>query len=102
VHKVRACLLGLRESFGEIVFDPVLPATLDGLVARATLCGRPVELRYRVKKGCFAPNAVSVNGTSLTGGRREANPYRAGGLCFREDVLKALLSPKDNVILVDL
>jgi len=26
LHKVRACLLGLRESFGDVVFDPVLPA----------------------------------------------------------------------------
>jgi len=102
IHKVRACLLGLRESFGEIVFDPVLPTRLDGLVALATLCGLPVEVRYRVKKGCFAPSAVSVNGTSPEGGRREANPYRAGGLCFPREVLTALLSPKDNVIVVDL
>ena len=102
VHKVRACLLGLRESFGEIVFDPVLPSRLDGLVACATLCGRPVRVRYRVRRGCYAPNAVSVNGTSLTSGRREANPYRTGGLCFRQDELAALLSSKDNVILVDL
>jgi CRISPR-associated protein Csx3 len=102
IHKVRACLLGLRESFDEIVFDPVLPARLDGLVAHATLCGLPVELRYRVRKGCFAPGAVRLNGQDLIGGRREENPYRAGGLCFRQVALRALLSPKDNVIQVEL
>jgi cellobiose phosphorylase len=101
-HKVRACLLGLRESFGDIVFDPVLPGVLNGLVAHATLCGRAVEVRYQVQKGPYAPSAVSLNGTKLTGGRREKNPYRKGGLRFREDALKALLSSGDNVFLVEL
>ena len=102
IHKVRACLLGLRESFGEIVFDPVLPSELNGLAARATLCGHPVEVRYHVRKGNFGPRVVSINGTKLTGGRREENPYRMGGLCFREDEVEALLSSEDNAILVEL
>ena len=102
IHKVRACLLGLRESFGEVVFDPVLPSALNGLIAHATLCGHPVEVHYRVRRGNFAPRAVSINGAKLAGGRREENPYRSGGLCFREDAVKALLSSKDNVILVEL
>ena len=102
IHKVRACLLGLRESFGEVVFDPVLPSALNGLIAHATLCGHPVEVHYRVRRGNFAPRAVSINGAKLAGGRREENPYRSGGLCFREDAVKALLSSTDNVILVEL
>ncbi len=40
LHKVVACLLGWRESFGEIVLDPVLPAALDGLTARFTRAGK--------------------------------------------------------------
>jgi CRISPR-associated protein Csx3 len=102
VHAIRACLLGLRESFGDVVFDPVLPRSLDGLAARATLCGLPVELRYRVTGRSFAPSAVSVNGVELAGGRREGNPYRAGGLRFTQDALRSLLSPSDNVIVVEL
>lgn len=102
LHAVRACLLGIRESFGDVVFDPVLPRGLEGFAARVTLCNRPVEVRYRVSSRCFAPSAVSVNGTELTGGQREANPYRAGGLRFQEDALKALLSAGDNVIVVEL
>jgi cellobiose phosphorylase len=102
IHAVRACLLGLRESFGDVVFDPVLPRSLDGIAARVTLCGRPVEVRYRVKGRSFAPGSVTVNGVELTGGRREASPYRVGGLRFREDAVKALLSSGDNVIVVEL
>jgi len=102
IHTIRAHLLGLRESFGDVVFDPVLPRSLDGLSARVTLCGRPVTVRYSVKRGSVAPGAVSVNGVALTGGRREANPYRTGGLRFPEEALKALLGPGDNEIVVEL
>ncbi len=102
LHAVRACLLGIRESFGDVVFDPVLPRGLEGFSARVTLCDRPVEVRYRVNGRCFAPSAVTVNGTELTGGQREPNPYRAGGLRFQEDALRALLSAGDNVIAVEL
>jgi CRISPR-associated protein Csx3 len=102
IHKVRACLLGLRESFGDVVFDPVLPRGLDGLSACAVVCGQMVELRFHVRKGSFGPSAVIVNGVELKGGRREANPYRTGGLCFDERVLKALLGPRDNSILIEL
>lgn len=102
IHAIRACLLGLRESFGDVVFDPVLPLGLDGFSARVTLCGRAVEIRCRVKGGAFAPNSVSVNGVKLTGGRRESNPYRTGGLRFPEEALKALFLPGDNVIVVEL
>ena len=100
LHAVRASLLGLRESFGEIIFDPVLPKSLDGLSAVVTLCGRRIELRYRVHSASFAPRAVTVNGTELSGGHREANPYREGGLCFKEDSLAALLTPGDNTIVI--
>jgi len=102
IHAVRACLLGLRESFGDVVFDPVLPPSLDGLTASVALCGRPVEVRYSVKSRSFAPSAVRVNGVELSGGRREANPYRDGGLRYPENAVKALLSEGDNVISVDL
>jgi CRISPR-associated protein Csx3 len=102
IHAVRACLLGLRESFGDVVFDPVLPRCLDGIAARVNLCGRPVEIRYSVKGRSFAPSAVGVNGVELAGGRREPNPYRTGGLRFREEAVKALLSSGDNVIVVEL
>lgn len=102
VHAVRASLLGLRESFGEMVFDPVLPKALDGLVARATICGRPVRLLYQVRKGTFAPIAVRVNGTPLAGGRREANPYRPGGLAFAQEAIRKLLLADDNTVVVEL
>ncbi len=102
VHKVRTCLLGLRESFGDVVFDPVLPRGLDGLVVRATLCGRTVKITYRVRNGTHSPHLVRVNGVEITTGRREANPYRKGGLRIRESDLRAHLSAGENSITVEL
>lgn len=100
LHAVRASLLGLRESFGEIIFDPVIPRSLNGLFARVILCGRMVGLRFRVETASFAPKAVLLNGTELRGARRERNPYRAGGLCFPQATLEGLLLAGDNEFVV--
>ena len=102
VHAVRASLLGLRESFGDLVFDPVLPKALDGLVAHATLCGRPAQVHYNVRRGSFAPRSVSINGATLANGRREPNPYREGGLAFSQESIGRLLSADENKVVVEL
>ena len=101
VHNVRSCLLGLRESFGDIVFDPVLAPELDGLVAEARLCGQPVELHFRTGGRPFAPRGLTINGAPVPGGRREANPYREGGLAFETRLLRPLLSGGGTVIAIE-
>jgi cellobiose phosphorylase len=79
LHMVRSCLLGVRESFGDVVFDPVLPRSLDGLVADVTLCGRPVTVSFRIVRNSHSPEFITVNGQRMNG-RPESNPYRTGGL----------------------
>ena len=98
LHKIRACLLGVRERFDEIVFDPVLPFRLDGLVAETTLAGRPVALHYRVRTREFAPESVVVNGVACETLRREFNPYRSGGVRLDRAELEARLKVAGNVI----
>ncbi len=102
LHKVRACLLGVRESFGDVVFDPVLPRSLDGLVAETTVCGRPVELRFRVHAAGAAPSRLVVNGLVLAADRRETNPYRPGGVLVPRPALLSALRDAGNVIEMDL
>ena len=102
LHKVRTCLLGLRESFGDVIFDPVLPRSLDGLTAETHLLGRPVLVVYSVKTATFAPTAVRVNGSLLTAAQRAPNPYRTGGLRVAGSVLAALLRPDGNRIEIEL
>ncbi len=102
LHKVRACLLGVRERFDGIVLDPVLPRSLDGLSARTTLWGRRIELRYRVREGNFAPRSLRVNGRSLPADGRETNPYRSGGSRLSRSELEPLLTAPSNVLEIDL
>jgi CRISPR-associated protein Csx3 len=102
LRAVRACLLGVRESFGDVVFDPVLPSSLDGLVARLSLWGQAVELRYRVGPGSDGPSRLVVNGTPLSVDARDGNPYRPGGCRVPRRVLSALLDRSRNTVEIDL
>lgn len=70
-------LLGLRSSHDAVQFDPVMPQSLDGLVAQATLRGVALEVRYRVgPRGCGVQQLV-LNGQPLAF-TRLANRYRLG------------------------
>jgi len=100
LHAVRAVLLGVRESFGDVVFDPVLPRSLDGLVARLRLHGRPVEIRYRVTGAAHGPSRIRVNGAPVPLEMREENPYRPGG--WRVPAAKLALGDAANAIEIDL
>ncbi|HXU90548.1 MAG TPA: hypothetical protein VFQ62_16970 [Methylomirabilota bacterium] len=100
LHAIRAALLGVRESFGDVVFDPVLPSGLDGLVARTRLHGRPVEVRYRVRGAGHAPSRITVNGAPIPLETREDNPYRRGG--WRVPVAKLALADAANAIEIEL
>jgi 1,2-beta-oligoglucan phosphorylase len=102
LHKIRACLLGVRESFGDVVFDPVLPRHLNGLIAATTLMGRSVELVYWIKTGTSAPQAITVNGSRLTSVTRDKNPYRQGGLRVAGGELAGLLTSEVNRIEIEL
>ena len=102
LHKVRACLLGVRESFDEIVFDPVLPRRLDGLVAETTLCGCVVELHYHVKNSSHSPTSLAVNGAALPHLGLDANPYRSGGLRISRSALAAALTAPMNRLDIEL
>lgn len=101
LHNVRGCLLGVRESFGELVIDPVLPRRLDGLVARVTLCGQPAEIHYQVRAGAHSPKAITLNGERLAG-TPEANPYRAGGLRLAVAAVRPLLRAAHNRLEIEL
>jgi CRISPR-associated protein Csx3 len=102
LHKVRSCLLGLRESFGDMIFDPVLPRRLDGLIAEAMVCGRRVAVHYRVRESCYSPRLITVNGLRCNSGRRESNPYRPGGWIVDQTELQALFKDTGNLIEIEL
>ncbi len=98
LRTVRSQLLGVRESFSDLVLDPVLPRSLDGLTADLTMLAHRVQLVCRVKNGCFAPTTVIVNGHSLDTSRRDSNRYRRGGVRIPVDEISPLLRADTNCI----
>lgn len=85
-------LLGLQFEAGVLVFDPVLPAALDGLRVVATLDAHEVELLYRVRGEGHGVSALRVNGASLPFARME-NPHRRGAVRLDEAVFsKAIVA----------
>ena len=94
-------LLGLRIEFGNVVIDPVMPRAFDGFSAALDLLGHPVTFRYSVKRDCFGPKAIAINGIPITF-TREENKYRQGGAVIPTDRFFAGMSRQDNRIEIQL
>jgi len=101
LHRVISGMLGIRDSLGDLVLDPVLPRALDGLVAEVTREERQIEFRYTVGERGFGPKRVCVNGQTLPSDRRDANPYREGGVRIAADRFAALLHGGANVVEIE-
>lgn len=99
LNKIRTCMLGIREYYDEVVFDPVLPHSLDGLEVEIELLGRSLNLSYVVKEGVYAPKALWINGEKIDIINRCKNPYRKGGISLSKTYLESLLSPEENSLI---
>jgi cellobiose phosphorylase len=90
-------LLGLRIESGNIIIDPVIPKSLDGLSASMDFLGLSVTFIYSVKENSFSPIKIIVNGNAA-GFTPEKNKYRAGGAIIPVSRLVKLLTSKENII----
>jgi CRISPR-associated protein Csx3 len=102
LHTVRSCLLGIREHYDDIVFDPVLPRALDGLEAELVICSRKATVRFRISRNEYAPYSLVLNGKVLQTDVREHNPYRTGGLKLPKELISILLGDGNNHIEIEL
>jgi cellobiose phosphorylase len=91
-------LFGLRETADAWIFDPVLPMELDGIVLTWELCGKSVEVEYRVKRASSGAETIECVGSNLET-TRESNPYRKGGLIVDKSVLEAALVSDSRLII---
>ena len=94
-------LLGLRTEFGNIIVDPVIPHSLDGLSASVDFLGYPVTFIYAVKESSFSPKMISVNGKPVRFAC-EDNKYRRGGAVIPADQFLAMLNMQDNTVVIQL
>jgi len=97
VSMVVSRLLGLRLEFGNVVIDPVIPDSMDGMSASFDLLGRHLTLKYKVSESNFSPKTIAVNGNKITFALQE-NKYRKGGAVFPVDQFLALLDKQENAV----
>jgi cellobiose phosphorylase len=93
-------LLGLSPEADALSLDPVIPAALDGLQARATLFERPVDVVYRIRGAGCGVTAVTLNGKSLSFERR-TNPHRPGAAVVARAAFTERLALDKNVLNLD-
>ncbi len=80
--------LGIREEKGDLVIDPVLPKTLDGLRFRFRYADVPVTFQYHWSGK--AAGTILVNGQEPDDVTRLSNPYRSGGVRVPKDAFLKL------------
>jgi CRISPR-associated protein Csx3 len=91
-------LLGLRYRYGDLVIDPVLPASLGGLTVDRELEGRKVQVRYFREDRPDAARVIRINGAPVAARPCDDNPYRPGGVKVALSDLRAALGLPHNVI----
>ncbi len=88
-------VLGIKSHFGDLIIDPVLPPTLDGLRFEFHLNGIPVVYVYHLTGPTL--REVVINGKSVPL-ELATNHYRAAGCIIRARELDKVLSDDLNTI----
>jgi cellobiose phosphorylase len=92
-------LLGVTLEAAAINFDPVMPASFDGLAVDFQLCGQPVRITYEVRTPGSGVSSLELNGVPLPL-TYAANPYRRGAAEVRRDFMVAQLSADGNRLMI--
>ncbi|RJR23807.1 MAG: hypothetical protein C4582_04925 [Desulfobacteraceae bacterium] len=71
------CFLGVRREKSELLFDPVIPKFLDGMMAEIEVEGLRLGLTYRIEKKGSGTKMIKIEGREIPFERR-SNPYRTG------------------------
>ncbi len=98
INQLISNVLGIRTHFDDVVLDPVLPASADGLTFDFEHAGRPVRYLYHVTGDGFSPREVRVNGRPLPDDRHADNPYRRGGLLISKHAFAEALDRSENLV----
>ena len=95
MNQMLSNVLGIRQDCDHYIFDPVLPASLDGLQLNYRLGKEQVTILYRINQG---KRGLELNGEALPT-TIEKNPYRPGGLTIAKDELEARLTADAQLII---
>ncbi len=100
INQIVSHFLGLRLSYDDVVFDPVLPKQLDGLQFSYAIDEKPITVIFSIASDVPAVvQSVTINGIE-TEFRRDHNPYRPGGVRIPRNDFHSLLTDNTNRILI--
>ena len=88
--------LGIRQSEGDLVIDPILPSKLDGMHFDFMWNGLPITFVYHLSDAGQVTK-VTINGKDAEW-KNSANRYRTGGVQITEEQLKTNLHSDSNRI----
>ncbi|GGF59286.1 hypothetical protein GCM10010912_00580 [Paenibacillus albidus] len=87
--------LGIRAEGGDLIIDPVLPESLDGMRFCFEYAEAKVDFIYHLTGSGLS--RVTVNGEEVAG-EGTPNRYRTGGLRIKREAFDRLRSPQGNVV----
>ncbi|TCZ75799.1 cellobiose phosphorylase [Paenibacillus albiflavus] len=91
--------LGIRHEGQDLILDPVLPQTCDGMQFDYELNGQKVRFIYRI-------TGQPIQGVTINGYETKfipvPNPYRQGGIRIEEQELCRLMNLESNELLIQL
>ncbi|MGG3280780.1 GH36-type glycosyl hydrolase domain-containing protein [Paenibacillus solani] len=91
--------LGIREAEGDLVIDPVLPKTLDGLEFKFNYAGVPVTFIYHIDHA--EGTRITINGQDVAGDTF-GNRYRTGGVRIAKADFQRLAAEGGTDCVVDI
>lgn len=92
-------LLGLRIESANVIIDPVMPPSMDGISASMDFMGHPVTFVYAVKGNCCSPESIIINGKAVEFSR-ENNPYRLAGAVIPAKNFLSMLNTQENTVVI--
>lgn len=95
------CFLGWRPEHSELVLDPVIPKSLDGLRVELEWEGHAMEITYRIQGGGCGPKGVKLNGADLPW-THGVNPYRRGAAEIPMSAVRDRLTAGTNRLTVQM
>lgn len=90
-------LLGIRFEKNQLVLDPVMPFSFDGVEVDYQLLGKPVLLKYKIKNHNHSPQKIILNGRALTFAT-EKQAFRKGGAVLAIEGLRPILKESNNIL----
>ncbi len=94
-------LLGLRIESEQVILDPVLPYSLDGISVSLNFLGKKLLLKYFVVTSEYSPKSLIINGNRIEYSLEE-NAYRAGGAVLPLIRFLQLVDQPENTIEIHL